>query len=65
MQIRNRHWTKRETEKTIKEIWKARLEEQKGGQPAPLPDFIYQHFQKKVGSITAVVEVSCTSLTHA
>lgn len=24
-QIRNRHWVKRETEKTIKEIWSAKV----------------------------------------
>lgn len=57
VQIRNRHWSKRETEKTIKEVWRSRLEDQKGGQNAPLADFIFQHFQKKLGIATAVVEV--------
>ncbi len=56
-QIRNKHLSKRDTEKSIKEIWKARLEDQKGGQTSELPDFIYQHWQKKVGIAAAVVEV--------
>ena len=60
-QIRNKHLSKRETEKSIKEIWKARLEDQKGGQTSELPDFIYQHWQKKVGIASAVVEVSCAA----
>jgi len=56
-QIRNKHLSKRDTEKSIKEIWKARLEDQKGGQTSELSDFIYQHWQKKVGIAAAVVEV--------
>ena len=64
-QIRNKHLSKRDTEKSIKEIWKARLEDQKGGQTSELPDFIYQHWQKKVGIAAAVVEVRFSAASHA
>jgi hypothetical protein len=58
--MRNKHLSKRDTEKSIKEIWKARLEDRQDGQASELPDFIFQHWQKKVGIASAVVEVSHT-----
>jgi hypothetical protein len=55
-QVRNRQWTKRETEKTIKEVWKGRLEDSKVGRSGELVDYVFQHFQKKVGIINTVIE---------
>ena len=57
MQIRNKQVTKHFTEKTIKEIWKGRMAEHKSGKATDLCDFICNHFQKKVGIMSAVVEV--------
>ena len=62
--MRNKHLSKRDTEKSIKEIWKARLEDRQDGQASELPDFIFQHWQKKVGIASAVVEVSSTDSTE-
>ncbi len=50
--------TKHFTEKTIKEIWKGRMAEHKSGKATDLCDFVCNHFQKKVGIMSAVVEVS-------
>ena len=33
------------------------MEEQRAGKQSDLPDFIFSHFQKRVGIPTAVVEV--------
>lgn len=57
MQIRNKQVTKHFTEKTIKEIWKGRMAEHKSGKAIDLCDFVCNHFQKKVGIMSAVVEV--------
>ena len=58
LQIRNKQVTKHFTEKTIKEIWKGRMAEHKSGKATDLCDFVCNHFQKKVGIMSAVVEVT-------
>ena len=57
MQIRNKQVTKHFTEKTIKEIWKGRMAEHKSGKATDLCDFVCNHLQKKVGIMSAVIEV--------
>ena len=57
VQVRNKQVTKHFTEKTVKEIWKDRMAERKSGKATDLCDFICNHFQKKIGIMSAVVEV--------
>lgn len=64
MQIRNKQVTKHFTEKTIKEIWKGRMAEHKSGKATDLCDFVCNHFQKKVGIMSAVIEVSSKGTCH-
>ena len=56
-QVRNKQVTKHFTEKTVKEIWKERMAERKSGKATDLCDFVCNHFQKKIGIMSAVVEV--------
>lgn len=56
-QVRNKQVTKHFTEKTVKEIWKDRMAERKSGKATDLCDFVCNHFQKKIGIMSAVVEV--------
>ena len=59
-QVRNRHMSKRETEKLIKEVWKEKLADNlanKGAVQSELGDFLFNFLQKKVGIQTAVIEV--------
>jgi hypothetical protein len=59
--IRNKTLSKRETERTVKEVWKEREAAAAAGAAAarePLIEFLYAHLQKKVGIPAAVVEVS-------
>jgi len=49
--------SKRETVKMVKEIWKDKLGEMRSGKQMDLIEFTFQHLQKRVGIITAVVEV--------
>ena len=59
MQVRNKQPSKRDTEKQVKEIWRAKMEENKAGkQPQELADFIFGYFLKGKGLMSAVVEVS-------
>jgi regulator of replication initiation timing len=57
--IRNKNMTKRDTEKTVKELWKERLSDPAvaNGTAPPFPDFVHASFRKKVGIQKAVVEV--------
>jgi regulator of replication initiation timing len=57
--IRNKNMTKRDTEKTVKELWKERLSDPAvaNGTAAPLADFVHSSFRKKVGIQKAVVEL--------
>ncbi|KAI3438406.1 hypothetical protein D9Q98_000838 [Chlorella vulgaris] len=57
--IRNKQISKRETEKMVKEIWKERLADPAAAasKACDLPEFVFQQVQKRVGIITAVVEV--------
>ena len=50
--------SKRETEKMVKEIWKDKLHEMRAGKHTDLVEFVFQHLHKKVGIVTAVVEVA-------
>lgn len=56
-QVRNKAISKRETEKTIKEIWKEKMLENRTGKSTDLGEFMYNFFQKRVGISTAVTEV--------
>ena len=57
-QVRNKQPSKRDTEKQVKEIWRAKMEENKAGkQPQELVDFIFGYFLKGKGLMSAVVEV--------
>lgn len=57
--VRNKHLSKRDTEKLVKELWKERLTDPAvvAGRAGELVDFLGQHLQKKVGIATAVIEV--------
>ena len=57
--MRNRHMSKRETEKLVKEVWKEKMSDASGGKDMELVDFLYTFLQKKVGIQSAVIEV-CT-----
>lgn len=57
-QVRNRHMSKRETEKLVKEVWREKMLDSSGGKEAELPDFLFTFLQKKLGILSAVVEVS-------
>ncbi|KAI7835772.1 hypothetical protein COHA_010350 [Chlorella ohadii] len=56
--IRNKHLSKRDTEKLVKEIWRERLNDPAAaaGSAVDLLEFVFQQLQKKVGIVTAVVE---------
>jgi hypothetical protein len=58
--VRNKHLSKRDTEKLVKEIWKERLLDPavSAGKSGELVDFVGTHLQKKVGIAAAVIEVS-------
>ena len=56
-QVRNKAISKRETEKTIKEIWKEKMAETRAGKQTDLAEFMFNFFQKRVGISTAVIEV--------
>ena len=55
--MRNRHMSKRETEKLVKEVWREKMNDTTGGKETELVDFLYTFLQKKVGIQSAVVEV--------
>jgi len=56
--IRNRHMTKRDTEKLAKEVWKEKyVHDSKAKEKTHLEEYTYIHFQKKVGIPQAVVEL--------
>ena len=57
--VRNKHLSKRDTEKLVKEIWKERLMDPAvvAGRAGDLVDFVGTHLQKKVGIAAAVIEV--------
>lgn len=52
--IRNKHMSKRDTEKLVREVWKDRS---LGSKNTSLVDFLGNHLQKKVGIAAAVLEV--------
>ena len=56
-QVRNKAISKRETEKTIKEIWKEKMAETRLGKQTDLAEFMFNFFQKRLGISTAVIEV--------
>lgn len=56
-QVRNKQISKRETEKLVKEVWREKSEEMKSGRSTDLADFVFAHLQKRVGIVSAVVEV--------
>ena len=49
--------SKRETEKMVKEIWKDKMVEMRAGKHTDMAEFIFQHLQKRLGIVTAVIEV--------
>jgi hypothetical protein len=65
--VRNKGIAKRETERTVKEIWKERLAAAgarsngaaalAAGGATPLIDFVFSHLQKRVGIAAVAVEV--------
>jgi len=57
--VRNRHMSKRDTEKLVKELWKERLVDPavSAGRAGDLVDFVGKYLQKKVGIAAAVVEL--------
>lgn len=50
--------SKRETEKMIKEIWKEKMADMRAGRQTDLAEFVFQHIQKRVGIVSAVIEVN-------
>lgn len=56
--IRNRNMTKRETEKTVKEIWSEKNALDKENSVSDLATFMLTYFQKKVGLPAAVTEMT-------
>jgi len=65
LQVRNKQVTKHFTEKTVKEIWKDRMAEHKSGKATDLCDFICNHFQKKIGIMSAVIEVFTSDIAES
>ncbi|CAL8464737.1 g4272 [Coccomyxa elongata] len=55
--LRNKQVTKHFTEKTIKEVWKEKLFERKAGRESDMCDFVCNFFQKRIGIMSAVVEM--------
>lgn len=55
--VRNKHMSKRETEKLVREVWKDRMATSSVGKSISLIDFLGNHLQKKVGISAAVLEV--------
>lgn len=57
--IRNKHMSKRDTEKLVKELWKERLVDPavSAGRAGELVDFVGGYLQKKVGIAAAVIEL--------
>lgn len=57
--IRNKHLSKRETEKLVKEVWKERLSDPAvvAGRAGELVEFLGQYLQKRVGIAAAVIEL--------
>lgn len=57
--IRNKHMSKRDTERLVHEVWRERLHSQviSTNKDNDLVDFLGQHLQKKMGIAAAVVEV--------
>jgi molecular chaperone GrpE (heat shock protein) len=55
--VRNKHMSKRETEKLVREVWKGRMAASSGVKSTTLVDFLGNHLQKKVGISAAVLEV--------
>jgi hypothetical protein len=57
--IRNKHMSKRDTERLVHEVWRERLHNQvvSTNKDNDLVDFLGQHLQKKMGIAAAVVEV--------
>ncbi|KAK9789016.1 hypothetical protein WJX73_007749 [Symbiochloris irregularis] len=53
--VRNRRMSKRETEKLVKEVWKAKMSDE-GGQDVELIDFLYTFLQKRHGLQSAIIE---------
>ena len=61
--VRNKNITKRQTEITVKEIWKVRMAHRKAGKAGTsLVEMIFLHLQKTKGLQQAVLEVSCQLL---
>ena len=57
-QVRNRRMSKREAEKLVKEVWKAKMAEEGDGQDTELIDFVYSFLQKRHGLQSAIIEAS-------
>ncbi|KAI8111630.1 hypothetical protein M9435_004130 [Picochlorum sp. BPE23] len=55
--IRNKHMSKRDTEKLVREVWKERMSMTSMQKHVSLVDFLGNHLQKKVGIAVAVVEL--------
>jgi hypothetical protein len=57
--IRNKHMSKRDTEKLVKELWKERLADPavSAGRAGELVEFVGGYLQKKVGIAAAVIEL--------
>jgi len=57
--VRNKHMSKRDTERLVHEVWRERLHNQvvSTNKENDLVDFLGQHLQKKMGIAAAVVEV--------
>jgi hypothetical protein len=55
--LRNKHMSKRDTEKLVREVWKERMSMTSMQKHVSLVDFLGNHLQKKVGIAVAVVEV--------
>ncbi len=61
LKVRNKQMSKRETEKMVKEIWKDKMVEMRAGKHTDMAEFIFQHLQKRLGIVTAVIEVGLPS----
>ncbi|KDD75088.1 hypothetical protein H632_c879p0, partial [Helicosporidium sp. ATCC 50920] len=62
--IRNRNLSKRETEKLVKEIWKARVTDPnlQAGRAPDFGDFLFTVIQKRMGIASAVTELAYSLL---
>lgn len=63
--VRNKRLSKRETERTIKEIWRDKMAADAATAPSSMPDFVLAWLTSKYGTPNLVAEAAYNLLVHA